>query len=73
MNGHVFKTPSENNDPNQFTKMVEALVDYMNKTLKAMGDLNALYKNFKLPVIPCPEKPTNLDLDSSLTKSSTKG
>jgi hypothetical protein len=39
MNGHVFECFDKQSDWKQFDKMVEALVEYMKKTLKYSEDL----------------------------------
>jgi hypothetical protein len=52
MNGHVFQVHSENTDPQQFDKTMEALSEYAMKALKYPGDLVPFFKDLNIPAIP---------------------
>jgi hypothetical protein len=59
MHGHVFQCFNESDASNQFTRSVEALGEYIAKTMKNSGDLTSLTKDLILPMIPEPGKPSS--------------
>ena len=61
MHGHVFHRFSESDSSNQFSKTVEALGEYIAKTMKNSGDMTALTEDLTLPTIPEPGEPTTGD------------
>ena len=62
MNRNVFQCFNENESKNQFNKTVEALGEYVAKSMKYAGDMMPLTKQLILPTIDEPE-----DLDSNKT------
>ena len=55
-NGHVFQRFNESDNKKQFSKMVEAVGEYIAKKLKYPGDMDSLTKDLVLPTIPEPEE-----------------
>ena len=58
MNGHVFECYDEQTDRRQYTKTVEALMEYAKKNLKCAEDLKPLFATeMKTPTLAKPTKP----------------
>ena len=54
MNCHVFQCHNKTPGTQQFMKTVEALLEYINKTLNYTKDLAQLCKDYKVPIIAQP-------------------
>ena len=54
MNGHVFQCQKETQDKSAYLKTVEALGEYISKTLDYPRDITGLCKNFTVPVLTEP-------------------
>jgi hypothetical protein len=67
MNGHVFQCQKETQDKSAYLKTVEALGEYISKTLDYPRDITGLCKNFTVPVLTEPA-----DLSEDERKSETK-
>jgi hypothetical protein len=59
MHGHVFQCFNESDASNQFTRTVEALGEYIARTMKNSGDMTSLTEDLKLPTIPEPGEPSS--------------
>ena len=59
MHGHVFQCFNESDTSNQFTRTVEALGEYIAKTIKNSGDMTSLTEDLVLPTIPEPGEPSS--------------
>ena len=58
MNGHVFQCHSESTDTKQFSVTLEKLQHYVFKTFKNPTDIGGIFKDFTIPAVPRPVKPT---------------
>jgi len=67
MNGHVFQCKKESQDKQEYLKTVEALGEYISKTLDYPRDMAGLCKSYTIPVLIEPQ-----DLTEEETKSETK-
>jgi len=67
MNGHVFQCKKESQDKQEYLKTVEALGEYISKTLDYPRDMAGLCKSYTIPVLIEPQ-----DLTEEEMKSETK-
>ena len=58
MNGHVFQCHSESADAKQFSVTLEKLQHYVFKNFKNPTDIGGIFKDFTIPAVPRPVKPT---------------
>ena len=68
MNGHVFQCHNEVASSSQFQKTVEALEEYVNKTLEYAKDLKSLCKTYEVRTIAVPTDLTTEDQESKTKK-----
>ena len=66
MNGHVFQCHNEVASSSQFQKTVEALEEYVNKTLDYAKDLKSLCKTYEVCKI---DEPTDLTTEDQTSET----
>ena len=66
MNGHVFQCQKESQDQQEYLKTIEALGEYISKTLDYQRDMAGLCKNFSITILTEPK-----DLTVEEAKSET--
>ena len=68
MNNHVFQCHGESPDKQQFTKTIEALSGYINKTMDFPKDVASICKNFTTDMIEEPKDLTVAEKESDTKK-----